>query len=48
LIFGSRTPRAADAADPGLIGRFVDVEITEAMTNSLRGRLLNAPCARRA
>ena len=29
-------------------GRFVDVEITEAMTNSLRGRLLNEAFARRA
>jgi tRNA-2-methylthio-N6-dimethylallyladenosine synthase len=45
---GGRTPRAADAADQALVGRFVDVEITEAMTNSLRGRLLNEPCARRA
>jgi len=48
LIFGSRTPRAADAADQGLIGRFVDVEITEAMTNSLRGRLVTGNFARRA
>jgi tRNA-2-methylthio-N6-dimethylallyladenosine synthase len=45
---GGRTPRAADASDRGLIGRFVDVEITEAMTNSLRGRLLNELCVRRA
>jgi tRNA-2-methylthio-N6-dimethylallyladenosine synthase len=45
---GGRMPRAADAADQGLIGRFVDVEITEAMTNSLRGRLLNEAFARRA
>jgi hypothetical protein len=37
-----------DAGDQGLIGRFVDVEITEAMTNSLRGRLLNELFARRA
>ncbi len=26
-------------ADPGLIGQFLDVQITEALTNSLRGRL---------
>jgi tRNA-2-methylthio-N6-dimethylallyladenosine synthase len=26
-------------ADPGLIGQFVDVVITEALPNSLRGRL---------
>ena len=45
---GGTTPGAADAADQGLIGRFVDVEITEAMTNSLRGRLLGEPRARRA
>jgi len=45
---GGRTPRAADVANQGLIGRFVDVEITEAMTNSLRGRLLGEPLARRA
>jgi tRNA-2-methylthio-N6-dimethylallyladenosine synthase len=25
---------------PGLIGEFVDVQITEALTNSLRGRAL--------
>jgi len=37
-----------DASDSALVGRFVDVEITEAMTNSLRGRLLNELCARRA
>ena len=34
-----------DAGDSGLIGRFVDVEITEALTNSLRGRLSGGPCA---
>jgi len=39
---------AADAADPGLIGRFVEVEITEALTNSLRGRLVTGKIARRA
>ena len=33
-------------ADPALINRFVDVDITEAMNNSLRGRLV--PQARRA
>lgn len=37
-----------DCPDKGLIGRFVDVEITEALTNSLRGRLLSEPLARRA
>jgi tRNA-2-methylthio-N6-dimethylallyladenosine synthase len=45
---GGRTPRAADANVPGLVGRFVDVEITEAMTNSLRGRLVTENFARRA
>jgi tRNA-2-methylthio-N6-dimethylallyladenosine synthase len=30
------------AAD--LIGRFVDVEVTEAMPNSLRGRLIDSHC----
>ena len=39
---------AADAADPGLVGRFVEVEITEALTNSLRGRLVTEKLARRA
>jgi tRNA-2-methylthio-N6-dimethylallyladenosine synthase len=28
-------------ADPGLIGQFVDVRVTEALTNSLRGELLS-------
>jgi len=37
-----------DCADPTLIGRFVDVEITEALTNSLRGRLRDNVTARRA
>jgi tRNA-2-methylthio-N6-dimethylallyladenosine synthase len=37
-----------DCDDQAMIGRFVDVEITEAMTNSLRGRLLAGPVARRA
>ena len=37
-----------DCADEGLVGRFMDVEITEALTNSLRGRLLIEPRARRA
>ena len=36
------------AADAAPIGRFVDVEITEALTNSLRGRLLAEPLVRRA
>ncbi len=31
--------------DPRLIGQFVDVQITEAMPNSLRGRWLPAPAA---
>ncbi|MDX1500480.1 MAG: tRNA (N6-isopentenyl adenosine(37)-C2)-methylthiotransferase MiaB [Woeseiaceae bacterium] len=31
------------AADPGLIGSFVDVTITEALPNSLRGRLAGPP-----
>jgi tRNA-2-methylthio-N6-dimethylallyladenosine synthase len=30
------------AGDPSLIGRFTDVQITEAMPNSLRGRLVHA------
>jgi tRNA-2-methylthio-N6-dimethylallyladenosine synthase len=30
------------AGDSSLIGRFADVVITEAMPNSLRGRLVNA------
>ncbi len=34
--------------DEGLIGEFVDVEITEAMPNSLRGRLAARPAGRRA
>ena len=37
-----------DCADTAMIGRFTDVEITEALTNSLRGRLLAEPQARRA
>ncbi|MDO8705194.1 MAG: tRNA (N6-isopentenyl adenosine(37)-C2)-methylthiotransferase MiaB [Sulfuricaulis sp.] len=37
-----------DCADAAMVGRFVDVEITEAMTNSLRGRLWTAPLVRRA
>jgi len=36
------------ASDPSLTGKFVDVEITEALTNSLRGQLLSEPVARRA
>ncbi|MHB8742389.1 MAG: tRNA (N6-isopentenyl adenosine(37)-C2)-methylthiotransferase MiaB [Sulfuricaulis sp.] len=32
----------------GLVGQFVDVEITEALTNSLRGRLLTETSRRRA
>ena len=32
-------------ADPSLIGRFVDVTITEALPNSLRGRLANKEAA---
>lgn len=34
------------ADDPSLIGRFVDVEITEALPNSLRGRLIHAGISR--
>lgn len=37
-----------DCADEALVGQFVDVEITEALTNSLRGRLLAEPLMRRA
>jgi tRNA-2-methylthio-N6-dimethylallyladenosine synthase len=32
--------------DAGLMNRFVDVQVTEAMNNSLRGRLLSAAAAR--
>jgi len=32
-------------ASPALIGQFVDVVITEAMSNSLRGRLANESVA---
>ena len=32
-------------ADPSTIGRFVDVVITEAMPNSLRGRLVDKRAA---
>jgi len=31
--------------DPGLVGHFVDLQITEAMANSLRGRLADVPTA---
>ncbi|MEK7815553.1 MAG: tRNA (N6-isopentenyl adenosine(37)-C2)-methylthiotransferase MiaB [Pseudomonadota bacterium] len=34
--------------DESLVGRFIDVEITAALTNSLRGRLLSEPARRRA
>lgn len=37
-----------DGADEGLVGQFVEVEITEVMTNTLRGRLLTEPLRRRA
>ncbi len=37
-----------ECSDSTMIGRFVDVEITEALTNSLRGRLPAAPRARSA
>ncbi|HEU5337735.1 MAG TPA: TRAM domain-containing protein, partial [Sulfuricaulis sp.] len=37
-----------ECLDSALIGRFIDVEITEALTNSLRGRLLAEPRARSA
>jgi tRNA-2-methylthio-N6-dimethylallyladenosine synthase len=36
------------SGDARLVGQFIDVEITEACTNSLRGRLISAPLARRA
>ncbi len=45
---GGRTPGAADCTGKNLIGRFADVVITEALTNSLRGRLLVEPRTRRA
>jgi tRNA-2-methylthio-N6-dimethylallyladenosine synthase len=32
-------------ADPSIIGKFVDVVITEALPNSLRGRLANKEAA---
>jgi tRNA-2-methylthio-N6-dimethylallyladenosine synthase len=34
-----------DSGDPALIGQFVEVEITAALANSLRGRLLTSPRA---
>jgi len=37
-----------DRSGTNLIGQFVDVVITEALTNSLRGRLVTEPQARRA
>ncbi|MDH3514261.1 MAG: tRNA (N6-isopentenyl adenosine(37)-C2)-methylthiotransferase MiaB [Gammaproteobacteria bacterium] len=37
-----------DCSDAAMVGCFVDVEITEALTNSLRGRLIDEPRARRA
>jgi len=37
-----------EASDMDLVGRFVDMEITEALTNSLRGRLPAGQFARRA
>jgi len=37
-----------EGADASLIGRFVDAEITEALPNSLRGRLVAEPARRRA
>jgi tRNA-2-methylthio-N6-dimethylallyladenosine synthase len=39
---------AAEASDADPVGRFVDVEITEALANSLRGRLPTGQFARRA
>ncbi len=36
------------STDKSLIGRFIDVEITEAMANSLRGNLVPEPVRRRA
>jgi tRNA-2-methylthio-N6-dimethylallyladenosine synthase len=32
-------------ADPSCIGRFVDVVITEALPNSLRGRIISGQAA---
>ncbi len=37
-----------ESADKSLLGRFIDIEITEALSNSLRGRLYSSPVARRA
>ncbi|MHB8534314.1 MAG: tRNA (N6-isopentenyl adenosine(37)-C2)-methylthiotransferase MiaB [Sulfuricaulis sp.] len=37
-----------EASDAGLVGRFVDVDIVEALSNSLRGRLPDEPFALRA
>ncbi|TAM46582.1 MAG: tRNA (N6-isopentenyl adenosine(37)-C2)-methylthiotransferase MiaB [Gammaproteobacteria bacterium] len=37
-----------ESADKSLVGRFIDVEITEALPNSLRARLYSPPVARRA
>jgi tRNA-2-methylthio-N6-dimethylallyladenosine synthase len=37
-----------DCADAAMVGRFADVEITEALTNSLRGRLVTEMLVRRA
>jgi tRNA-2-methylthio-N6-dimethylallyladenosine synthase len=39
---------AAASNDESLVGRFIDVEITAALTNSLRGRLLSEPARWRA
>ncbi len=36
------------STDKALVGQFIDVEITEALPNSLRGKLYSAPVARRA
>ena len=47
-IAGAGCESVAECADKSLIGRFADVEVTEALTNSLRGRLLVETQARRA
>ena len=36
---------AAECNDRALIGRFVEIEVTEAMPNSLRGRVISGPAA---
>jgi tRNA-2-methylthio-N6-dimethylallyladenosine synthase len=45
---GRTNAASAGAVDIDLVGQIVEIEITEAMTHSLRGRLIAAPLARRA